>query len=131
MSRLLLPLCLFGLLLITSCSSSTDILVSNASGSVVGSITVMSATEARYIQKDQTEKAWLRGPVVRDNNKKRIGRIEVLQDQVRILTNDGTEAMILENGTECIDKNGTLRGKLHRVTEPEVAGGACLAFFVF
>lgn len=97
----------------------------------MGYIVVKDTSHATYVSIQHDEIAWIRGNVIRDMNRVRMGTIENDDTQTRILHNDGGEVGFLENGRDCMNENGDAIGHISKLVSDDIAGGACLVFFVF
>ncbi len=130
MSRVVLVLSLFGLLLLTACGA-VNVYVYNDNDRRIGEIVLLDEKTATLLNSYGDERAKVRGNIVRDDQGKRIGTVILKDDGTVLLQNgDGEEVGSLDDGTECYGKGNAMIGRLSADVGPEVGGAACLVFFL-
>lgn len=131
MRRFILPLSVFGLLLLTACGKGAGFEITNSNGKVVGTISVQGPKSATFLSISGSERGKVRGNIVRDDAGKNLGTI-VEGENGRMMLQDGKEDALgnLDNGTDCYGKGQDKLGTISQGVDTSVAAGACLVFFL-
>jgi sporulation protein YlmC with PRC-barrel domain len=127
MSRFLILLSVFGLLLLTSCRSALEI--RNSTGKAVGRIEIQGSTATVFnVHGDALGK--VRGTIIRDASGKHAGTVVKGDDHIVIQDAADNAVGSIENGTDCYGKGQEKLGGVNGEVDASVAAAACLLFFL-
>lgn len=122
--RVLLILCLFGILFLTGCRGPGTP-VFNREGNVSGSVSVENPASATVYDKGGLNVGHVQGTLVSDRNGTRRGTV-LANGTTEIYDRAGRSMGTIRGGVNCFDHSGRHVGRLSADIDDEAAGGACL-----